>query len=105
VVYSSVTALAAASGLETSGRRIQRAGCFAAFDVPGPAPVPIPAQFMTLSPGCEAIDAGAILPNINDGYAGLAPDLGAYEAGQPLPQLGPRLAPAPSTPTGLRIVY
>ena len=36
---------------------------------------------MTLSTGCAAIDAGAILPNINDGYAGLAPDLGAYEIG------------------------
>jgi hypothetical protein len=104
VVYSSVAALAAASGLETSGRRIHRAGCFAAFDVPGPAPVPIAAQFMTLSPGCEAIDAGAILPNINDGYAGLAPDLGAHELGQPPPQFGPRPQSVPLTPTGLHIV-
>jgi hypothetical protein len=104
VVYSSVTALAA-SGLETGGRRINRAGCFATFDVPGPAPVPIPAQVMTLNPGCGAIDAGAILPNVNDGYAGLAPDLGAYEVGQPLPQVGPRPASPPSTPTGLRIDY
>jgi hypothetical protein len=100
-----VTALAAASGLETSGRRIQRAGCFATFDVPGPAPVPIPAQTMALNSGCAAVDAGAILPNINDNYAGLAPDLGAHEAGQPPPQFGPRPAWVPPTPTGLRIVF
>jgi hypothetical protein len=105
VVYSSVAALAAASGLETSGRRIQRAGCFATFDVPGPAPVPIPAQTMALNSGCAAVDAGAILPNINDNYAGLAPDLGAHEAGQPPPQFGPRPAWVPPTPTGLRIVF
>jgi hypothetical protein len=105
VVYPSVTALAAASGLETSGRRIQRAGCFETFDVPGPAPVPIPAQHMTLRAGCTAIDAGAILPNINDGYAGLAPDLGAYETGQAPPQFGPRPPATLPAPTGLRILF
>ena len=105
VLYASVTALAAATGLETGGRRIHRGGCFATFDVPGPAPVPIPAQLMTLSPGCEAIDAGGILPNINDGYAGVAPDLGAYESGQSPPQFGPRLSSALPAPTGLRIVF
>jgi hypothetical protein len=104
LVYSSLPALAAASGLETSGRRIQRAGCFVTFDVPGPAPVPVPAQVMTLSPGCAAIDAGAILPNINDGYAGVAPDLGAYEAGHPPPPFGPRPSTPPLAPRGLRIV-
>ena len=38
----------------------------------------------------KAVDAGVILPNINDGYAGRAPDLGAYEYGKSLPQYGPR---------------
>jgi hypothetical protein len=37
-----------------------------------------------------AVDAGVVLPNVNDGYAGKAPDLGAYERGQPLPHYGPR---------------
>lgn len=37
-----------------------------------------------------AVDAGEVLPNINDGYGGGAPDLGAYELGGPLPQYGPR---------------
>lgn len=40
--------------------------------------------------GSSAADAGAVLANINDGYSGKAPDLGAYEAGQSLPVYGPR---------------
>jgi len=60
---------------------------------------------MTLNPGCAAVDAGAILPNINDGFIGAAPDLGAFELGQPLPTYGPRPAARPTAPpTNLRIV-
>lgn len=44
-------------------------------------------------PGGVAIDRGMLLPSITDGYAGHAPDLGAYEAGQPLPHYGPRPLP------------
>ena len=64
---------------------------------------------MTLKAGCGAVDAGAILPNINDGFVGAAPDLGAFELGQPCTDLhGPRPATpppptAPTAPTGLRI--
>ena len=43
-----------------------------------------------LRPGSIAIDRGVTIPNVNDGYAGKAPDLGALEAGQPLPVFGPR---------------
>lgn len=43
-----------------------------------------------LRPGAAAIDRGVVLPNINDGFALKAPDLGALEAGQPLPIYGPR---------------
>ncbi len=103
-LYSSLNAFAAASGLEATGRRIDRTACFESFNVPGPAPVPIPAQYMTLRSGCNAVDAGAILPNITDGFAGAAPDLGAYERGLPLPIFGPRVGGHPSAPTGLTIV-
>ncbi len=34
-----------------------------------------------LPQGSPAIDAGTVLPGINDGYTGAAPDLGAYEYG------------------------
>jgi hypothetical protein len=44
----------------------------------------------SLSGQSRAIDAGVVLPNINDGFAGKAPDLGAYERGRPMPVYGPR---------------
>ena len=44
---------------------------------------------LRISATSEAADAGAVLPNVNDGFAGAAPDLGAYEAGAPLPVYGP----------------
>ena len=40
--------------------------------------------------GSVAVDAGVRLPNVNDGFTGKAPDLGAYEVGQPIPHYGPR---------------
>ena len=43
-----------------------------------------------LRPGAAAIDAGLILPNVNDDFTGAAPDLGALEYGQPIPIYGPR---------------
>lgn len=44
----------------------------------------------SLKPGSRAVDAGVRLPNINDGFAGKAPDLGAIELGQEAPHYGPR---------------
>jgi hypothetical protein len=104
VVYPTLPALAAASGLEVHARQINHASCFATFNVPGPAPVTIPPQYMTLKSGCNAIDAGVALPNITDGFLGSAPDLGAYELGQALPVYGPRGPSIPTAPTGVRIV-
>jgi hypothetical protein len=43
-----------------------------------------------LRPKSKAIDAGVILPNINDNFSGKAPDIGALESGQPVPVYGPR---------------
>jgi hypothetical protein len=37
-----------------------------------------------------AVDAGCFLPNVNDGFEGDAPDLGALEYGQDVPIYGPR---------------
>lgn len=45
---------------------------------------------LRLAPGSEAVDAGQVLPGLNDGYHGRLPDLGAYEQGEPLPHYGPR---------------
>ena len=38
----------------------------------------------------KAIDAGLLLPTINDNFTGKAPDLGAIELNQPEPHYGPR---------------
>jgi hypothetical protein len=43
-----------------------------------------------LIPDSAAVDAGCILPNVNDDFTGAAPDLGALEVGQPMPIYGPR---------------
>jgi hypothetical protein len=43
-----------------------------------------------LRPKSGAVDAGTILPNINDDFTGKAPDLGALETGQAMPVYGPR---------------
>jgi hypothetical protein len=45
---------------------------------------------LRLSPKSAAVNAGQSIPGMNDGFAGTAPDLGAYEVGQPIPHYGPR---------------
>jgi len=45
---------------------------------------------LRLREGTAAVDAGAVLANVNDGFGGKAPDLGAYELGARLPGYGPR---------------
>ena len=43
-----------------------------------------------LKPDSAAVDRGVALPNVNDGFGGKAPDLGALEVGQAPPHYGPR---------------
>ena len=43
-----------------------------------------------LKPGSKAVDAGVVIPTVNDDFAGKAPDLGALESGKPEPHYGPR---------------
>ena len=43
-----------------------------------------------LKPSGKAVDAGEVIPTVNDGFAGRAPDLGAIETGKPAPRFGPR---------------
>jgi len=49
-------------------------------------------QDLRLAPGSAAVDAGVVIPGVNDGFRGKAPDIGAYELGQELPHYGPRSA-------------
>ncbi len=56
-----------------------------------PTPFPVhAAPDLRPAAGGAAVDRGVALPNVNDGFAGAAPDLGAYEAGAALPVYGPR---------------
>lgn len=87
--YADVDSFSAAVGIERHGIRVKKAEIFERFDVPaekGRAAL----QNLTLKAGCNAIDAGARLPNINDDFAGKAPDLGAHEFGRPVAHYGPR---------------
>lgn len=43
-----------------------------------------------LKPGSRAVDAGELIPTVNDNFTGRAPDLGALEVGKPQPHYGPR---------------
>jgi hypothetical protein len=45
---------------------------------------------LRLKADSRAVDAGMLVANFNDGFAGAAPDLGCCEIGQPLPRYGPR---------------
>jgi len=44
----------------------------------------------SLRPGSAAVDAGVVIPTVNEEFAGRAPDLGALEVGRPIPHYGPR---------------
>jgi hypothetical protein len=43
-----------------------------------------------LKAGSKAIDAGVVIPTVNEDFAGRAPDLGALESGKPETKYGPR---------------
>jgi hypothetical protein len=100
--YEDVPAFAAGSGLEAHGIRFQKELCFETLNFVGPPPV------LSLKAGCNAIDAGVVLPNINEDYVGDAPDLGAYERGAPPTHYGPReggqvVTEPPEPPSGLQL--
>jgi MYXO-CTERM domain-containing protein len=61
---------------------------------------PRPVVDLRLAAGSAAVDKGVVLPAINDGFAGLAPDLGANEVGSASPVYGPRNGAGGATGTG-----
>ena len=84
---------AQAAGLYRHAVRVDPAALFQSGLLP---PADATRQFtpkandLRLKAGSKALDAGAPLPNVNDGFQGKAPDLGACEFGQELPHYGPR---------------
>lgn len=91
--YQSLEDLRAASGLEAHGILVD-VDIFEHMVLPDHqqphAVYPLGSVDFRLVPNAIAIDAGVVLPNINDGFTGGAPDLGALEYGKPVPMYGPR---------------
>lgn len=91
--FSTLAALSAATGQERHGIELDT-DTFEAMTLPDPAKRHAVYHAMDLNfrlkPGGKAVDAGDLIPTVNDGFAGRAPDLGALEAGQPEPHYGPR---------------
>ena len=92
--FPTLEAFRAATGQESHGVEVDF-DIFEKMAPPDPAPMKRHAVYhamdldFRLKPGGKAIDAGQVLPTINDGFTGRAPDLGALELGQPLPHYGP----------------
>ena len=91
--YATIDDFQQNSGIESHAVLVDSAAVFASgLKAPEKYEVQFPIQVndLRLAAGSGAIDSGVYLPNINDGYQGKAPDLGAYEYGESYPQYGPR---------------
>jgi len=89
VKYRTLAELAAATGNEKHGVLVGLDIFASAIGWPNPDDPVEPAD-LRLRAGSAAVDAGTVLPNVNDRFRGRAPDLGAYEVGDDLPVYGPR---------------
>lgn len=102
--WANLADLVSNSPYEASGRIVEAQ--------PFLAPIVLGATYVTqvaprnplLAPGSVAVDGGQAIPNVTDGFAGAAPDLGAWERGAALPVYGVRPAPdadADGVPDGI----
>jgi hypothetical protein len=92
--FDTLAALRSTTGQEKNGRMVG-ADIFQRVSLPGPdiQHVYAPADYdFRLKPRSAAVNAGTIIPNVTDGFAGTAPDLGAIELGGPMPHYGVRPA-------------
>jgi hypothetical protein len=87
--FSSLTQLRQASS-EQNAQQVQRSSLFSGnVAFPSAAMTRYSLQDLRLAAASSAIDSGEAIPNINDGYSGSAPDLGAFErAAAPPPAAG-----------------
>lgn len=85
-----LAAVAQVLGIERHGRVVSRREVFDVPDVAGYMREAFSARRLALKAGCAAVDAGQVVPNIAEDFAGAAPDLGAHEFGKPAAHYGPR---------------
>lgn len=83
--------LTEAAGIERHGLRVKKEEIFEQWTLPS-AQENAPPLNLQLKTGSDAVDAGAVVPNINEDFMGKGPDLGALELGRPRPHYGPRMA-------------
>lgn len=90
--FRSLADLATATGFERNGREIAWSDVVNVPSPPGESKTHADLNFgdPRPKPGSKLVDAALRLPSINDDLLGQAPDLGAFEAEQPLPHFGPR---------------
>ena len=88
--YTSLKQFFEVTGLEEHGIEITMDIFADLAGLPRKGQLSHPAKWnAALKPGGIAEDAGAPLPNVNEDFAGKAPDLGAHEVGRPAPRYGP----------------
>lgn len=78
------------STTETNAVQVTMSIFAASVAFPNPPLPERPKADLRLASGSAAVDLGIPIANVNDGYSGSAPDLGAHEYGSPLPTYGPR---------------
>jgi len=88
--YDTLAEFAAGAGHEAHGVMVD----YDAFEQASPPKRGVttsPDQWdLRLRPRSAAVDRGCVLPNVNDGHTGTAPDLGCHELGSDPPHYGPR---------------
>jgi uncharacterized repeat protein (TIGR01451 family) len=89
-----------AIGVETNGMVASLSHLVnAALPSAATEPVAPDSRNLALVPGAPEIDAGQVLPNVNDPFVSDGkPDIGAFETGMPVPQFGPSAAASPLQP-------
>ncbi|MFO0729068.1 MAG: MYXO-CTERM sorting domain-containing protein [Myxococcota bacterium] len=89
------------SGHEAHAVQVGLSSFAAAISFPEHPFPALPVPDLRIKAQGAAVDRGVALPNINDGFAGAAPDLGAYEVGATLPNYGPRTGAQPEVDAGV----
>lgn len=88
--YASFADVVAAGRLEQHGLLVGASNFASGLATPANYTTLLAPPDVTLAPSSLAVDKGTVIPNVDDGYRGAAPDLGALELGCPVPTYGPR---------------
>ena len=92
-MFEKLSAMSAATGQETHGIEVDY-DIFEHLSPPNPDNIYAVYHAMDLNfnlkPGSKPVDAGVVIPTLNEDFVGKAPDLGAIEVGAPPMHYGPR---------------